>query len=136
MATESATRGTGDPTGTAVLVRRAWSEALGHDEFTDDDHFFQVGGHSLGALQVVRELGTALDRRISVRVLFRNPTVRALAEELAADPRGPLPRTADTGTGLTAGTAVPADVTADPQPSSAVPAAGAVSVAVAGEERS
>lgn len=95
MATESATRGTGDPTGTAVLVRRAWTEALGHDEFTDDDHFFQVGGHSLGALQVVRELGTALDRRISVRVLFRNPTVRALAEELAADPadRSRAPRT-------------------------------------------
>lgn len=85
MATESAISGTGDPTETAALVRRAWAEALGHDEFTDEDHFFQVGGHSLGALQVVRELGTALDRRISVRVLFRNPTVGSLTEALGAD---------------------------------------------------
>ncbi|MEU8792436.1 acyl carrier protein [Streptomyces sp. NPDC048643] len=135
MATESATRGTGDPTGIAALVRRAWTEALGHDEFTDDDHFFQVGGHSLGALQVVRELGTALDRRISVRVLFRNPTVRALAEELVADAPEPLPRTTDTGTLTTPGTKVPADVTARPAPSAAVTPSTAVSVAATGEER-
>ncbi|MGW7545625.1 acyl carrier protein [Streptomyces sp. NPDC054770] len=83
MATESATRGTG---GLTALVHRAWAEALGHEEFTDEDHFFQVGGHSLGALHVVRELGGALDRRIPVRVLYRNPTVRGLADALTGDP--------------------------------------------------
>lgn len=133
MATESATRGAGDPAGTAALVRRAWAEALGHDEFTDGDHFFQVGGHSLGALQVVRELGTALDRRISVRVLFRNPTVRSLAEALGADE--PLQRTTDTGTVTTPGTA-PATVTARPAPTAAGTASPAVSVAATGEEGS
>ncbi|MET7739540.1 acyl carrier protein [Streptomyces sp. NPDC005385] len=135
MATESATRGAGDPAGTAALVRRAWAEALGHDEFTDGDHFFQVGGHSLGALQVVRELGTALDRRISVRVLFRNPTVRSLAEALGADAGEPLQRTTDTGTVTTPGT-VPATVTARPAPTPAGPASPAVSLAATGEEGS
>ncbi|MFJ3306331.1 acyl carrier protein [Streptomyces sp. NPDC086549] len=81
-ATESATRGTDELT---ALVRQAWAGALGHDEFTDEDHFFQVGGHSLGALQVVRDLGAALGRRISVRVLFRNPTVSGLGQALAVD---------------------------------------------------
>ncbi|MEU1179858.1 phosphopantetheine-binding protein [Streptomyces sp. NPDC005820] len=81
-ATESETRGTGELT---ALVRKAWSDALGHDEFTDEDHFFQVGGHSLGALHVVRDLGEALGRRIPVRTLFRNPTVCGLAQTLAAD---------------------------------------------------
>ncbi|KUN76430.1 acyl carrier protein [Streptomyces griseoruber] len=81
-ATESETRGTGALT---ALVRKAWADALGHDEFTDEDHFFQVGGHSLGALHVVRDLGAELDRKIPVRTLFRNPTVRELAETLAAE---------------------------------------------------
>lgn len=81
-ATESTTRGTGELT---ALVHQAWADALGHDEFTDEQHFFQVGGHSLGALQVVRDLGAALGRRIPVRTLFRNPTVHGLAEALAAD---------------------------------------------------
>ncbi|MFJ6834166.1 phosphopantetheine-binding protein [Streptomyces sp. NPDC091209] len=81
-ATESAAHGTSELT---ALVHRAWAEALGHDEFTDEDNFFRVGGHSLGALQVVRDLSAALDRRIPVRVLFRSPTVRALADVLTAD---------------------------------------------------
>ncbi|MET8165978.1 phosphopantetheine-binding protein [Streptomyces sp. NPDC005329] len=81
-ATESETRGTGELT---ALVRKAWADALGHDEFTDGDHFFQVGGHSLGALHVVRDLGAELGRKISVRILFRNPTVGGLARALAAD---------------------------------------------------
>ncbi|WP_416981277.1 acyl carrier protein [Streptomyces sp. T028] len=81
-ATEPETRGTAELT---ELVRKAWAEALGHDEFTDEDHFFHVGGHSLGALHVVRDLGAELGRKIPVRVLFGNPTVRGLAEKLAAD---------------------------------------------------
>ncbi|MCX4766699.1 phosphopantetheine-binding protein [Streptomyces sp. NBC_01275] len=81
-ATESETRGTGELT---ALVRTAWADALGHDEFTDEDHFFRVGGHSLGALHVVRDLGAELGRKIPVRVLFRNPTVRGLAQALTAD---------------------------------------------------
>ncbi|MDR6979097.1 acyl carrier protein [Streptomyces sp. 3330] len=81
-ATESDTRGTGELT---ERVRTAWADALGHDEFTDQDHFFQVGGHSLGALQVVRDLGADLGRKIPVRVLFRNPTVGGLAQALAAE---------------------------------------------------
>ncbi|MEU1518623.1 phosphopantetheine-binding protein [Streptomyces sp. NPDC005811] len=80
-ATESQTHGTG---GLTALVRKAWADALGHDEFTDEDHFFRIGGHSLGALHVVRDLGAELDRKIPVRTLFRHPTVRGLAETLAA----------------------------------------------------
>ncbi|MEU6556738.1 phosphopantetheine-binding protein [Streptomyces sp. NPDC046915] len=90
MATEAAVHGTDELT---ALVHRAWAEALGHDEFTDEDHFFQVGGHSMGAVQVVRLIGTALGRRLPVRLLLRNPTVRGLAAALAAPaadaPAGP-----------------------------------------------
>lgn len=86
MATEPATRGTGE---LAALVHQAWAEALGHDEFTDQDHFFRIGGHSLGALQVVKEIGAALGRRIPVRTLMRNPTVRGFTEALANESAAP-----------------------------------------------
>ncbi|WP_280335102.1 non-ribosomal peptide synthetase, partial [Nocardia wallacei] len=63
-----------------------------------DDDFFELGGNSLIATQVVARLGSALDTRIPVRLLFEASTVGALAarvesqvgsgrRELVAGPR-------------------------------------------------
>ncbi|WP_288048880.1 non-ribosomal peptide synthetase [Nocardia sp.] len=64
-----------------------------------DDDFFDLGGNSLIATQVAARLGSALDTRVPVRMLFEAPTVAGLAtrveahagsgrrRELAAGPR-------------------------------------------------
>ncbi|MEU0499432.1 amino acid adenylation domain-containing protein, partial [Nocardia sp. NPDC005998] len=49
-----------------------------------DDDFFDLGGNSLIATQVVARLGAALDTRIPVRLLFEAPNVAALAARMEA----------------------------------------------------
>ncbi|WP_315901217.1 non-ribosomal peptide synthetase [Rhodococcus sp. BP22] len=44
-----------------------------------DDDFFELGGNSLIATQLVSRLGVALDTRLPVRILFDAPKVGALA---------------------------------------------------------
>ncbi|MFD6106858.1 amino acid adenylation domain-containing protein, partial [Nocardia salmonicida] len=47
-----------------------------------DDDFFDLGGNSLIATQVVARLGAALDTRVPVRALFEAPSVSALAAKV------------------------------------------------------
>jgi hypothetical protein len=67
-----------------VLVREAWTLALGHDRFEDGDFFFSVGGTSLSALKVSAQLSARLGRRIPVRQVFTSQSVTALAQHLAS----------------------------------------------------
>ncbi|MGW1792803.1 acyl carrier protein [Streptomyces tubercidicus] len=66
------------------LVSELWCEALGLPEVNPSDNFFDLGGHSL-LLHTVRDrLHERLGRDIPLVELFQYPTVRALAEYLAA----------------------------------------------------
>ncbi|BCK59131.1 hypothetical protein NWFMUON74_69030 [Nocardia wallacei] len=49
-----------------------------------DEDFFELGGNSLIATQVVARLGVALDARIPVRLLFEASTVAGLARTVAS----------------------------------------------------
>lgn len=60
-------------------VAGIWREVLGHANFGMHDRFFEVGGHSLLALQVIQRLEAAWRRRVAVRELFEHPTVASLA---------------------------------------------------------
>ncbi len=75
------------PVDLRVLVRAAWVEALDHDDFTDDESFFSVGGHSMLAMTMVRKLGRTLGRRIPVRTFFDHPSVAELAAVLTEEPQ-------------------------------------------------
>ncbi|HMB53784.1 MAG TPA: beta-ketoacyl synthase N-terminal-like domain-containing protein [Thermoanaerobaculia bacterium] len=80
--------GLGFETGAAVgapagdLERRVaavWAKVLGHDAFSPQDNFFDVGGHSLLAVQLQRDLRRDLGFEVEVVDLFQYPTVRSLA---------------------------------------------------------
>jgi amino acid adenylation domain-containing protein len=57
-----------------------WAEILGLEQVSIHDNFFDLGGHSLQAAQLVSRASKALDRNIPVKTLFLNPTIAAFAE--------------------------------------------------------
>ena len=73
------------------LVATVLAEALGVPRVGSDDDFFDLGGNSLIATQVVARLGSRLSARIPVRVVFDAPTVRALAAAITGHLGGGRP---------------------------------------------
>ncbi|WP_245400282.1 non-ribosomal peptide synthetase, partial [Nocardia albiluteola] len=62
----------------AALLIPAGAE--GHGRVGADDDFFELGGNSLLAAQAAARIGSALDVRVPVQLLFEATTVSALAE--------------------------------------------------------
>ena len=87
-------RGGGRPPGSPreQILCDLFADILRVEEVGTDDDFFQMGGHSLQATQVVSRVATVLGSRIDVRDLFRAPTPATLETLIAeASPVPPLP---------------------------------------------
>ena len=65
-----------------------WRDVLDLDAVDTTANFFDLGGHSLLAVRAHRLLREALDREFPITTLFQYPTVRSLAEHLAAGDAG------------------------------------------------
>lgn len=65
-------------------IVQAFSKALGIATCGLDDDFFDMGGHSLLAVQVAEELRNVLGLSVSPGALFEAPTVRQLVEHLTS----------------------------------------------------
>jgi amino acid adenylation domain-containing protein len=61
-----------------------WKSALDVRPIGVLDEFFDIGGHSLLAVQVAAEIGRQFARRVPPGLLFEAPTIRALAQWLNA----------------------------------------------------
>ena len=66
-------------------VLGVWEEILGFEGIGIDDNFFDLGGDSFAAVQVVSGLKDALEIDLPVAQLFQCLTVRALGELLTQD---------------------------------------------------
>jgi natural product biosynthesis luciferase-like monooxygenase protein len=64
-----------------------WSEILGFERVSVHDNFFEMGGHSLLASQLISQLRDTFQVELPLRKLFEEPTVAGLAEVLLADPQ-------------------------------------------------
>ncbi|MGE3275231.1 MAG: amino acid adenylation domain-containing protein [Vicinamibacterales bacterium] len=61
-----------------------WREVLGTARVSRDDDFFEAGGHSLLAAQLVARVSRALGAGISIRTVFDAPTLAELAAAIDA----------------------------------------------------
>jgi len=59
-----------------------WQELLQRDRVGRMDHFFEVGGHSLLAMQVISRMRTRLEVPLSIHALYESPTIAGLARQL------------------------------------------------------
>ena len=62
-----------------------WSEVLGLEDIGVHDAFFDLGGHSLRAMQVMSRIRRAFDRDLPLRTLFEASTVARLARVLEGE---------------------------------------------------
>ncbi len=61
------------------LISRIWENALSIKNIDLSDNFFEIGGHSLIAVQVMTHLEKELGTKLPLSILFEFPTIKQLA---------------------------------------------------------
>ncbi len=67
---------------TEVQLADIWAEVLGVEKVGIYDNFFEVGGHSLMATQVMSRITDHMHVELPLRVIFESPTIAELALNL------------------------------------------------------
>lgn len=65
-------------------IARHWREILALDFIGRDQHFFEIGGHSLLAAQTVSRISHEFGIDVPLRAIFEAPTIASLAERVEA----------------------------------------------------
>ncbi|ROI04077.1 amino acid adenylation domain-containing protein [Chryseobacterium sp. G0240] len=63
-------------------IAEVWQQALGIEKIGITDSFFELGGHSLIAGKIANSLSKELDKNVSMKQIFQNPTIQTLAKDL------------------------------------------------------
>ena len=62
-----------------------FKEVLGSTgEISIEDNFFSLGGHSLAAVKLINKINQQLQRRLSLKDIFENPSIQKLASHVAS----------------------------------------------------
>lgn len=67
-------------------IHRIWAQHLKLADFSDDDDFFTLGGHSLIMVAIQSDLNAELGVEVPMDELFRHLTVNELADWLSRVP--------------------------------------------------
>ena len=68
-------------------LKNIWSEVLGLDDIGVYDNFFDLGGHSLRAVQVLSRIRQSCQIEVSLQNFFAMPSLAALAEYIENRPQ-------------------------------------------------
>jgi acyl-coenzyme A synthetase/AMP-(fatty) acid ligase/acyl carrier protein len=70
-------------TGQHAEIAKIWSQVLEHSDFTETDNFADVGGDSLGAMEMLMAVELSFKTRISIdQFILMGGTIRALSDAL------------------------------------------------------
>jgi amino acid adenylation domain-containing protein len=84
MAADEAEETGRPPTMIQELVAQIWAQVLKRDGIGRRENFFEAGGHSLLAAQVMARIEQVMGLQLPVRVLFEAPTIEELAGRVEA----------------------------------------------------
>ncbi|MFC6245132.1 MupA/Atu3671 family FMN-dependent luciferase-like monooxygenase, partial [Flavobacterium psychroterrae] len=65
---------------------------LGVETIGITDNFFELGGHSLSAVQVLNRIHKQLEKTVSIKTFFVNPTIEGISKELKINEYNALPK--------------------------------------------
>jgi acyl carrier protein len=82
---EASARATGDEF--LARLHGLWAESLGIDTLGPDDDFFDMGGNSLSAVELLSRIRSEFGVELNVGLLYDAPTPRQLAESVARSAR-------------------------------------------------
>ena len=68
-----------------------WQQVLNRTDFGVTDSFFQLGGQSIAAAELINKMEQQKQRNIPINILFEHPTVRKLATYLESEPQSEWP---------------------------------------------
>ncbi len=71
-------------TAVEAQVAQVWAEVLGRSPLGVHANFFDLGGHSLIATQIVARLQHIFQRKLPVHLIFEAPTIAQLADRIEA----------------------------------------------------
>jgi len=97
-----------------ALVKDVWEEVLNRDSIGLEDSFFEIGGHSLLALQLLARLEDRTGTRIDIERFFEQPTIAATANAVRALDESPSSEGPDAVLEAAAPTAISATATYPP----------------------
>lgn len=63
-----------------LKVRQVWTDVLGYDELLPEADFFELGGNSLNAMQIIAKIHRALNVRIPLEEFLNHPTLEGMAK--------------------------------------------------------
>jgi len=65
---------------TEIIIASVWKEILKKDKISSKDNFFEIGGNSIRAIQVMSKIQKKLGKKTFLDLIFKYPTIKQMAD--------------------------------------------------------